>query len=136
MDIAIGGLILFILLFPGISFNKGYYSGEFSRKYLSTDFLGIFVNTIFPSLILYFLAFLVIFPFGYYYDIKVLLGIISSNDNLVEASITKFDNYIIEIAIFQLILNVFAYFSGKGARNLILKFSIDTELDSFRFDNI
>jgi len=137
VEIAIGGLVLFVLLLPGISFNKGYFSGEFSRNYLSTDFFGLLVNTIFPSLILYLVAFPIIyFLWGYFYDVRVLLGVISSNDDLVESSIQTLDKFKLEITSFQVILNVLSYLIGKLSRNIILKYSLDTGNENFQFDNI
>jgi hypothetical protein len=137
LEIAIGGLVLFVLLLPGISFNKGYFSGEFSRNYISTDFFGLLVNTIFPSLILYLLAFPIIyFSFGYFYNIQVFLGVISSNDDLVKSSIQTLDKFKLEITSFQIIINILAYIIGKLSRDLILKYSLDTKTENFKFDNI
>ena len=137
MDIAISGIVIICLLLPGISFNKGYYSGEFSRKYLSSDFYSLFVNTLFPSLLIYLIFFpIVYFIFGYTYDVHVFLGIISSNDDLVSQSIEKVDQFIIEIVVFQTIVNLISYFLGKLLHNLILKYSLDTRHHVLRFNNV
>lgn len=137
MDIAISGIVIIVLLLPGISFNKGYYSGEFSRKYLSNDFYSLFVNTLFPSLLIYLISFPIIyFLFGYSYDVKSFLGIISSNDNLISKSIDKVDKFFLEIVCFQIILNILSYLIGRLLHNLILKYSWDTKHHTFRFNNI
>lgn len=137
MEIAISSITIIILLLPGISFNKGFYSGEFSRQYLSFDFFSLLVSTLFPSTLLYILIFPIIYYlFGYYYDFKILLGLISSNDDLVKDSIRLIDKFILEIFIFQIILNLTAFLVGIRLRNLILKFSYDTKYPIFKFNNI
>ena len=112
MDIALGGIVILIILLPGISFRKGYFSEEFSNQYTIRDFFNLFVNTLFPSLIIYFLSLPVIYYFfgGYYYDLKTLLGILSSNDSLVKTSIEQIDKFKYEIISFQVIVNLI---SGK-----------------------
>lgn len=137
MDIAISGIVIIFLLLPGISFNKGYYSGEFSRKYLSNDFYSLFVSTLFPSLFIYLISFpIVYFIFGYGYDIRVFLGIISSNDELVSQSIEAVNRFIVEIIVFQLVVNLGSYFFGKVLHDIILKYSLDTKVHILRFNNI
>ena len=137
MEIAISGIVIIFLLLPGISFNKGFYSGEFSRQYLSNDFYSLLINTLFPSVIIYFIAFpFVYFPFGYYYDFKILLGIISSNDELVKNSIEKVSDFIIEIILFQILINILSFILGVFARNQILKHSLDAKNHMLRFNNI
>ncbi len=136
MEIAISSIVIIILLLPGISFNKGFYSGEFSRQYLTNDFFSLLVNTLFPSIIFYIIAFPIIYIFGYYYDFNILLGLISSKDDLVEKSIKSIDKFIFAIFIFQVVLNILAFAIGIFLRNLILKYSIDTKFPIFRFNNI
>lgn len=136
MEIAISSIVIIILLLPGISFNKGFYSGEFSRQYLANDFFSLLVNTLFPSTIFYIITLPLIYIFGYYYDFNILLGLISSNDDLVEKSINLIDKFILDIFIFQIVLNVLAFIIGILLRNLVLKYSYDTKYPIFRFNNV
>jgi hypothetical protein len=136
MDIAIGGLVLLTLLLPGISFNKGFYSGKFSRSYLTSDFFGLFIGTVFPSLILYLLASGLIYFLGYTYDLTTLLGIISSNEALVERSIIQINQYFAEITWFQFLINLSSFVLGRLTRICILRFSLDTKYEILRFENI
>src|SRR5690606_26873417 len=106
MEIALGGIVLLIILLPGISFRKGYFSEEFSNQYTIRDFFQLFINTLFPSLISYLLFLpLIYFTFGYYYDFRILLGILSSSEQLVENSIDRINNFKFEILSFQVIIN-------------------------------
>jgi hypothetical protein len=138
MEIALGGIVILIILLPGISFRKGYFSEEFSNQYTIKDFFGLFVNTLFPSLIAY-LIFLPIIYFifgGYYYDFKVLLGILSSNEELVKSSIEEIDNFKYPIIGLQIVINSLAFLAGLKIRDLILQKSTDAKYKFFRYKNI
>ena len=136
MDIAIGGIILIIILLPGISFRKGYFSEEFSNQYTIKDFFELFVNTLFPSLLCYILILPIIYLIcGYYYDFSILLGILSSNDNLVEKSAKQINEYKFEIIFFQLIVNSLAFLFGIIIKNEILEKSYDAKNKFFRYKN-
>ena len=138
MEIAIGGIILLIILLPGISFRKGYFSEEFSNQYTIRDFFGLFVNTLFPSLIIYLSVLPIIYYLfgGYYYDLKTLLGVLSSNDNLVEESIEQIDKFKYEIIYFQAAVNLISFLIGLRLRDLILHNSTDAKNKFFRYKNI
>lgn len=135
MEIALGGIIILIILLPGISFRKGYFSEEFSNQYTIRDFFNLFVNTLFPSIIIYLLALPVIyFTFdGYFYDFKTLLGILSSNDSLVENSINQVDKFKYEIIVFQATINLISFGIGLRLRDIILHYSIDAKSKFFRY---
>jgi hypothetical protein len=138
MEIALGGIVILIILLPGISFRKGYFSEEFSNQYTIKDFFGLFVNTLFPSLIAY-LIFLPIVYFifgGYYYDFKVLLGILSANGELVENSIAKIDDFKYPIIGFQIFINSVSFIAGLKIRDLILQKSTDAKNKFFRYKNV
>lgn len=137
MEIALGGIIVLIILLPGIFFRKGYFSEEFSNQYTIRDFFQLFVNTLFPSLIAYliFLPF-IYFIFGYYYDLEILLGILSSNEKLVEVSINKIDNFKFEILGFQAIINLVSFFVGYKLKNIVLNKSFDARNKFFRYKNV
>lgn len=138
MEIALGGIVLLVILLPGISFRKGYFSEEFSNQYTIKDFFGLFVNTLFPSLFIY-LLFLPIIYFicgGYYYDFKVLLGILSANDELVKSSIEQIDNFKYEIIGLQIIINFFSFITGLKIRDFIIKKSTDAKNKFFRYKNV
>lgn len=109
---------------------------NFLENIITNDFFSLLVNTIFPSIIFYIIAFPFIYFSGYYYDFKILFGLISSNDDLVEKSIHLIDRFILQIFIFQIILNSLAFIIGIQLRNLILKKSYDTKYPIFRFNNI
>ena len=138
MEIALGGIVILIILLPGISFRKGYFSEEFSHQYTNKDFFGLFVNTLFPSLIAYLLFLPVIYFLcgGYYYDFKVLLGILSANDELVENSIEQIDKFKYPIIGLQIVINSVSFIAGLKIRDFILHNSTDAKNKFFRYKNI
>lgn len=136
MEIALSGIILFIILLPGISFCRGYYYGEFSNQYTTSDFYNLLINTIFPSILLYIVALPLIHFFSYSYDFKTLFGIISSNDGLVKASIENIEQFKTQIILFQLTINLISFALGRGLYVLVLKQSFDTRIAMLRYKNI
>lgn len=137
MDIAIGGIVLLVILLPGISFRKGYFSEEFSNQYTIRDFFQLFINTLFPSLIAYILFLPIIyFLFGYFYSLNAFLGILSSNEDLIEQSIKQIDKFKFEIIIFQMVINLTAFIVGYQIKNLILKNSYDALNKFLRYKNV
>lgn len=137
MEIALGGIIVLIILLPGIFFRKGYFSEEFSNQYTIKDFFQLFINTLFPSLVAYLLFLPIIyFSYGYYYDLEILLSLLSSNENLVEESIKKIDNSKFEILGFQIIINITSFLVGYKIKNIVLKHSFDARNKFFRYKNV
>lgn len=137
MEIALGGIVLLIILLPGISFRKGYFSEEFSNQYTIRDFFQLFINTLFPSLISYLLFLPIIyFIFGYYYNFKILLGILSSSEKLVESSINSINEFKFQILLFQAIINSVSFAFGYKLKDLILKDSYDAKNKFFRYKNV
>lgn len=136
MEVALGALIVVVLLLPGISFRKGYFSEEFSNQYTIKDFFQLFVNTFIPSIILYLIALPIILIFGYKYNIAIIVGLLSSNDNLFIESVKKIEKLQNEILIFQFIINSISFFIGYKLKNHLIKNSFDSKIEFFRYKNI
>jgi hypothetical protein len=137
MEFALGGLVLLLILLPGISYRKGYFSEEFSNQYTIKDFFQLFINTLFPSLIFYLLFLPIIyFIWDYYYDFKILLGILSSQESLQSHAIEKINEYKFQIIGFQSFINIFAFFIGYWSRGWIVSNSYDARNKFFRYKNV
>jgi hypothetical protein len=137
MEIALGGLIILLLLLPGISFRKGFFSEEFSNQYTIKDFFQLFTNTLFPSLFFYVLFLPIIyFLWEYYYDFNVILGLLSNQEDLIKHSINRIDYFKFEIVIFQFLINVIAFFVGYLIKGIIVKNSYDARSKFLRYKNI
>lgn len=136
MEIALSAIIIVILLLPGISFRKGYFSEEFSNQYTIKDFFQLFVNTFIPSVVLYLSVLPLVFLFGYEYNLQTLIGLISSNDKLFKESVDKVKDFQNEIFVFQIILNTASFFVGYSLKNYFIKNSYDAKIEFFRYKNI
>lgn len=136
MEVALGALIIIILLLPGISFRKGYFSEEFSNQYTIKDFFQLFVNTFIPSVVIYLIALPIILIFGYSYNIKVLIALVSSNENLFEKAVEHVYDTQTEILIFQLVINLISFFIGYKLKNYLIEKSLDSKIEFFRYKNI
>ncbi len=136
MNIALGGIIILMLLMPGIIFRKGYLSGEFSREYTVQDFFELLINTLLPSLFFYLLGLLIASLLGYYCNIKILLGLLSSDNELLKSSLRNIENHKIEILIFHLFTYIIAFIAGLCLKNLTIKRRWDSKSSFLKFDNI
>ena len=136
MEIALGALIIIILLLPGISFRKGYFSEEFSNQYTIKDFFQLFVNTFIPSIILYLIVLPIILLIGYRYNLTTLIGLISSNDKLFVQSVDKVGKFQNEIILFQFVINSISFLIGYQLKNYFIRKSLDSTIEFFRYKNI
>ncbi|WPO92517.1 hypothetical protein [Chryseobacterium sp. HR92] len=137
MDIALSGIILLILILPGISFAKGFYSGEFSNQYTTSDFYNLLINTLFPSLILYLLSYPIIYyVFNYDFGFDIILGLSSSNDDVIKTAITTVEKNKIAIIVYQVLLNIIAYSIGNRFKKCVLSKSFDTKYDILKYKNV
>jgi ABC-type Fe3+ transport system permease subunit len=90
MNIALAGFVIILLLLPGLLFRKSYLSGEFSREYIVEDFFELLVNSLIPSFIFYLIIGLPLaWLFGYSYDFEHMLGLLSSDKDLLSKSLEK-----------------------------------------------
>ncbi len=137
MDIALGGIVILVILLPGLLFRKGYFSEEFSNQYTVGNFFRLFLDTLFPSIITYILFLPIIYyGCGYYYDIELILGVLSSDSNLVAKSIKQIDFYSKEILLFQLVINAVAFGAGYWLKSFVLKNSYDARSKFLRYKNV
>lgn len=137
MDIALSGIILLILVLPGISFAKGFYSGEFSNQYTTSDFYNLLINTLFPSIIFYLLSYPIIY-YIFHYDFRfdILLGLSSSNEDIMKLAITTVEKNKIAIIFYQISINIVGYLIGNRLKKYVLSESLDTSYDILKYKNI
>ena len=89
------------------------------------------------QIILYFtIGLLLSIPFGYEYDFKILLGLLSSNKEIVEDSIKNVEAFKYEIILFNSIMSLIAFCFGLLFNNLVLKLNLDTRFPYLRFHNV
>ncbi|MDV6169557.1 hypothetical protein R1T16_14065 [Flavobacterium sp. DG1-102-2] len=121
MNIALAGFVIILLLLPGLLFRKSYLSGEFSREYIVEDFFELLINSLIPSFLFYLVIGLPIsLLFGYPYDFEKLLGLLSSDKELLSHSLKNIEENKYAIITFHIFINSLAYTSGFLCKNLVL----------------
>lgn len=137
MNIALAGIVVLILLLPGILFYNRYFSEEFSKEYVVQDFFGLLFNTLVPSLLLYILIGIPVAYFlGYAYDFETLLGLLSSDKDILGKAIKNVEKFRAEIIGFLIGLSIFSAILGSLFKRLVIRRRLDALHPSLRFDNI
>lgn len=137
MNIALGALILFILLFPGIILRISYLNGPYSKRNIQSSLVDELVASIIPALFIQSGGFLFC-EYFLTYNISlepVYQLIIGSNVKdyrpdfaFIEGSIVYFVSYNVSLLIFSLLL-------GKFARWVVKKLMLDVRFPSLRYNN-
>lgn len=136
MDIALSGLIILIVLLPGICFNRGYFSGVFSYEYTKNNFFSLLISAFIPSVILYLTFYILLLLFtGYDYNFIVFLGLFSSDRNIYFYSIAMIEKYKAEIILLNLVINLVSFFLGFYVKNLVVRYKLDTKYSFLRYKN-
>lgn len=135
MNIAFGALIILLLLFPGILFRFAYLNGPYSRRNLQTSVSDEILLSLIPAFILQSLAFIIIeYGFKVFINvellIKVILGTLNQGGDfiLLGKSVAPF-------FIYNLVLFLTGYLSGKFARYIVKKNQWDMKYHSLKFNN-
>jgi hypothetical protein len=82
MNIALGTVILFVIIVPGIIMRRFYYTEEFSRKYIRNSIVDEMVFAIVPAFLIHFFAIVIIHQFTpYYIDFDTLAILLTNSGN-------------------------------------------------------
>ena len=137
MNIALGALLLFLLLFPGILLRTAYLNGPYSRKNIQTSLVDELILSLLPSFLLQGLGYLLAeYVFGYTIRLEALYQVIIGANNpayrpdfdLIEKSLGPFFGY-------NLLLMLLAFTVGKLARLLVEQTHLDILFHSLRYNN-
>lgn len=137
MNFAFGALLIFIILFPGILFRKGYTSGPYSKKTPGKPFFDELLQSLMPALLLQLTAFLLaewLFAVNIRLNTlyKLLIGnyadISAAEFSLIRQSIPRF-------LLYNVLLLGCSYGLGLLARHLVTIWKLDLTVPVFRFKN-
>ncbi|UYQ94366.1 hypothetical protein MKQ68_04590 [Chitinophaga horti] len=137
MNIAIGTLLLFLLVIPGISFRNAYYFGPLSKKLSKSSAFDDFIWAIIPGILFQLLfAGLVnrVQPWGYTVDFHSL-GRILFNSQESAREFGKLGGHIVPILSYNAILIVLAGIFGYAVRLGIRRLHLDHYFQFLRFSN-
>jgi hypothetical protein len=137
MNIALGALLLFLLLFPGILVRISYLTGPHSRKNIQTSLVDELVLSLVPAFILQGIGYLIAERW-FHYNIwleqfyKLIIGANNKDYKpdfeLIEKSLPHFFAY-------NVVLLVVAITVGNLARKLVEQFNLDISIYSLRYNN-
>jgi len=137
VNIALSTFILLLLLLPGLTFRRFYYTEEFSKQYFKSSYGELFASTLVPSIIIHaFCLWVFAYP-NYEIDFQVLGTLVSGSNDQAEVS-RAFKNidtnkvYILSYFIIVILLSMIGGFSFKL---FIRKLKLDRKIKLFRFQN-
>jgi len=136
MDIAAVSIFILLLLFPGFLYQKGYHSGEFSNKFIASSFFDFLIKSIVPSVFIHLFFWIIIKNINYDYSFKTILNLLSGNENLIKSGIENITLYKGPIILFQIFINLFSFSIGLIIKEYVIKYSLDSKFELFRYENI
>jgi hypothetical protein len=137
MNIAIGTLLLFLLVIPGISFRNAYYFGPLSKKLTKSSAFDDFIWAIIPGVLfqLLFASTVNLFrPLGYSVDFPGLGRILFAGPDSGR-EFGKIGSHIVPILIYNAVLIILAGLAGYGVRLFIRRRRLDHRFRILRFSN-
>ncbi len=136
MNVAASTIILLGLLLPAIAFRRFYYTGEFSRQYVTEDFVRLVLRTSALACVLHLAAYVIVgwlYPglrYGYGLAVEALLGDgkdVASTFGAWRGRTAFFTLYVTLIACGGLL--------GAASRYSIVSLGWDRSVKLFRFQN-
>lgn len=138
MNIALGTVILFIIVVPGIIMRRFYFSEEFSRKYIRNSIVDEMVFAIVPAFLIHFIAIVYIHECTPYYvdfdTLAILLTNSGSPQDVMRSFRTIRDN-ITAITFYNFILWNSAALTGFLARIIVRKKKLDRKYQFLKYSN-
>lgn len=137
MNIALGALFIFLLLYPGVLFRIAYLNGPYSRKNIQSSLVDELVLSLIPALFLQCTGYWVVqswLTYTIHLELVYQLIIGANNPNYKPDFILA-QNSILPFMVYNAALFVAALSLGKAARSLIAHSKLDIKYDSLRFNN-
>lgn len=137
MNIALGALVLFLLLFPGIILRIAYLNGPYSVKNIQSSLVDELVLSLIPAFILQAIGFLLAeHCFGFNIDLKTIYQlIVGATVDKYKPDFASIESSIGYILAYNLCLFLLALALGKGGRFLVQRWNLDIYMPSLRFNN-
>lgn len=137
MNVALGSIILFLVLLPGIVFRNGYLSSIFSRKVIDRNPLDDIFFAIVPAIVFHLIWLLIVNSgiicfLNVQVDLEFLLKLTASDEKIQYTPISQF---VFEIFIYNISLIGTAFLAGHFCRWLVRQFKWDRTTRLFRFSN-
>lgn len=136
MNFALGTLLLFLLVVPGIAFRHAYTLGPLTKKYSKLSAFDDFIWAIIPGLIIQLLSAWIVnkVSCSYYVDFTTIGKIFMGGPD-VSKEIEKIGNNIGLILIYNIVLIIISGILGIILRKVFRYFHFDHLFRLFRFSN-
>lgn len=128
MGLALSTFVLLLLLTPGLSFRRFYFSGEFSKQYFKQSFAELTLSTILPSLSLHLLAAALLSLYTTWPLDQQALQNLLQGGTLPKASLWLGGVYIV-------CLNILGSILGTLSKVFVRRLRLDRKSKLFRFAN-
>lgn len=134
MQFAVSTLFLFLFILPGITFKRAYLSSSFSRKLKFSTVLDEVFWALFPSIIMHFLAYLILLGSGTIFNFQVdLLALLRTA--LLQDDKKEFAEIFLSYLYYCTFVMTVSFFAGHLSRKIIRFFKLDRKYKLFRFSN-
>lgn len=140
MNIALGTLVIFLLIIPGIIFKRSYFHGVFSRDYTKNNPFDDFAWAIIPGIVFQIFAVLIVNNFfcaSYHINFESLSYLLvgDKDGEKTANSFADLSNNLGKIIWYNFILWGAAWSFGYGSRKLVRKCKLDRKSRLLRFNN-
>jgi hypothetical protein len=134
MNIALGALLIFILLFPGIIFRIAYLSVPYSRKTFKSSLIDELILSIIPALIIQITGLCILESItSFRFDIESFYKLLISSDENVD--FTWIRNSLPGFVLYTIVINMIALILGYLTRKYVLKNKYDYKFQFLRVHN-
>lgn len=137
MNLALGTVLLFLLIIPGIAFRSSYFYGPLTKKFSKHSAFDDFIWGIIPGVTFQLIGSLIVNacnPFGYEINYTSLGKILFSSQEAA-SEFGNIQSHLAQILGYNFSLIVFAACSGTFFRLLIRRLHLDHRFKIFRFNN-
>ena len=138
MSIALGTIIIFIIVLPGIVFKINYFTTDFAKRDKSKSFANDLIWAIIPSFLFHTIGLTLAYEIaGFKIDYMAFGHLITGtiSPELLNKILNDFHANILPILTYNIWINLSAIFIGNMLRNIVRAFSLDIRWKLFRFNN-
>jgi len=137
MNIALGSLILFLVLLPGIIFRSSYLSSSFSRKVFDRKPIDDVFFAVLPAVFFHFIGIILINSRDNgICEVKVNVEFLMQlSTSSVKGDFNPIANFPLEIFLYNFAVILVSFLSGHLIREIIRYCKLDRSTRMFRFTN-